>query len=362
MRYLLEKKQYINKGIIIVVVMIIAIFGMHSRFKKRYWSNLWCDEHAQLARMQGSFWETLQNALGFEQFPGDYLLIHPFYKWFGENKWGLAIPHIIITGLGFYLLYILCRKYFRTPIGYIITFTLFAYNYNLINHAFEIRPYSVLVTLGLAAFLVLQYIFEKKKIAPIKIVLISLFIFVTILFHNYGILIMFFLYIFHLLFSREEETIKTALTRHFRYFGVVSFVTLTIWFYLRATKKINLGVDTFEYIHKGVIPILKGIFGNLTGYRRYYFLLSALVINLFVPHRERLKQFMFFGIVIIAQVFFILFLCISYHYWFIQRAFIWVIPLFAFLLGWIWDSLIFYFMGKLKLMKKEMKVMIRQGK
>src|SRR3989338_3669672 len=108
---------------------------MYLRFDKRLRTNIGGDEPYQISGMKTSLVAAIIQSRQNLQFPGDYILIYPFYRLFGENKWGLAIPHIIITAIGFYLLYILCRKYLKTVLGYTITFAIFAYNYTLIRHA-----------------------------------------------------------------------------------------------------------------------------------------------------------------------------------------------------------------------------------
>ncbi len=324
-------------------IILITIWGMHLRYQRRI-CPLWQDEMAQVHSMKGSFSAAIASSVGIMQGLGDYLLIYPFYQWFGENIWGLAIPHIIITLLGFYLLYMLCRKYFKTPWAYLITFSVFASNYTLIRHAFEIRPYSVLATLSIAIFLVMQYIFECVKPPPIKRILISVFIFVAILFHPFSVFMLFFSYIFHLLLSRKDKTVGVMFLKHLKHYGMAILFALPLLLWsLSNHKHLHMGHNTFEYIHKGVISVLKGIFGNLTGRRIFYLLLPGIVINLFIPHSQRLKQAMFFTILIVIPIGLLFLACIYFQYWFIQRLFIWAIPLFIFFLGWSWDSIFVYF-------------------
>lgn len=359
-KYLVSNRKHIS---IFLIVLLLTTVGIQLRAKWRVDHELWKDEIYQISPMGGSFLGTIEHSRTNLQFPGDYVLIYPFYKLFGENKWGLAIPHIIITALGFYLLYVLCRKYFKTIWGYLITFTLFTYNYNLIYHAFEIRPYSVMVTLGIAAFLVMQYIFEKEKPSLIIRVLISLFIFTSMLFHLFGILMLGVFYIYHLIFSRKGKSVKVFFLRHLKYYSIGLIVAFPAW-YWSAAKGGEVGVsfatqeDTFAFIYKGVVPIFKSVFGNLTGPKRFYLLLSGIFINFFIPHKGWFKQLMFLMIVIIMPIGVILLGCIHFHYWFIQRLFIWTIPLFCFFLGWCWDSSIVYLVERFKQYKRKVSAVI----
>lgn len=97
---------------------------MHQRILSRIKNELSGDEKAQLIGMEKSLKYSVLNSMTNLQFPCDYVLIYPFYKIFGKNKWGLALPHIFITLVGFYLLYILCRKYFKTIWGYLVIISL----------------------------------------------------------------------------------------------------------------------------------------------------------------------------------------------------------------------------------------------
>jgi len=344
---LLQSHQ--RRIVTIGIVLLITVIGMYLRFDLRAKRELWTDEIAQIKPMEESLSATIKSARWFVQLPGDYLLVYPFYRLFGENKWGLAIPHILITIFGFYLLYILCNKYFKTLWAYIITFSIAAFNQTLILHAFEIHPYSVLVTLSIAAFLVMQYIVEKESLSLAKRFFTAIFIFIALLFHFYGTLILFFSYIFHLLFSRKEKTVPDVFLEHLKYYSIVIIIALPIWCYFVFARDMSfMYYDPFEYIHKGIIPIFKGVFGNLIGRRVLYLLLPGIPISFLIPHRERLKQVMFFVILVIAPISLTLLLCVTFKYWFIQKAFIWVMPLFAFLVGWSWDSIIIYFREMLR--------------
>jgi len=315
--------------------------------------NFWQDENHQINQIPSSL-SAIMHARFDIQFSGDNILLSPFYKVFGKNKWGLAIPHIMVTLLGFYLFYLLCRTYFRTIGGYLIAFSLFAYNYNLIKHAFELRPYSVLVTLSMASFLICKYIIENEKPPIIIRILVCLFIFIASFFHLWSAYSLFFNYAFHLLMSRKNKSIRSVLYSHAKYYGITIIIIIPLLWKVLSVPHYSWGSvpETFEFIHKGIIPIAKGVFGNITGPRIFYPLLIGLIISFFVPHKERIKQIMFFMVLIVIPVAGLLMLCIIHPYWFIQRHFIWTVPLFAFFLGWCWDSIIIYAMGKFQRPKK----------
>lgn len=351
-KYLQENWQRL---VIIAIVLIYTSIGIYHRVLWRINNNLWQDENYQVNQIPSSFWLLITNHFDM-QFSGDNILIYPFYRIFGKDKWGLAIPHIIITLIGFYLFYLLCKKYFRTIVGYLISFTLFAYNYNLHYHSFEIRPYSVLITLSLASFLICKYIIENEKSSVLIRTLVCLFIFMVSFFHLWGAYSLFFIYVFHLLMSRKGKSINRLLYSHMKYYGITVLITLLLLWKVLSVPTYSWGStpDTFQFIPKGVISIAKGVFGNLTGRQKFYPLLIGLIISLLIPHKERLKQLLFFMILIVIPIALLLLICVIHPYWFIQRHFIWAIPLFAFFIGWCWDSIIIYFAVKFKLYKDKL--------
>ncbi len=344
--FLKDNKYFRN-----ICIITITIIGLFLRLKNLADRELWGDELFSITFMGESLKSALKVARGILQFPGDTLIVYPFYQLFGKNKWGLAIPHIIATIIGFYLLYILCRKYFKTTLAYIITFLTVSFNANLIFHAFEIRPYSVLVTLGIAVFLAMQYIVENKTVSTLKKFLLNSFLFCVISFHLYGSFMIVFLYTFHILFSRREESIRSVILRNIRDYYLGVLFALPVWYYFVSVDKTYLKYlkhPVFEYIHSDPASLFKGIFGNLVAFKLFYVFAAMLPLAFLLPQRDRLKQVMFLFLVVLIPIIFVLFTCIHYQSMFIQRLFVWVMPLFAFLVGWSWDSVFIYFEDKRK--------------
>lgn len=342
--------QQNSRTIRTVLVVLIVIYAMFLRIQYRAEEGWRADEHpTQLAVMGKPMHGMIKTTLKTLQFPGDSLLVRPFYKIFGANKWGLAIPHILITLLGFYLLYRACAQYFKTFWGYIIAFGATACNATLIAHAFRIRPYSVLVTLSIASFLVMKYVVEENAPTLSQKFWVCLFIFLTLLFHPFGAFILFFPYVFHLMCSRKRNFGEVFL-ENIKHYGIGVLVPLPLWLYFHfGFDKTYLGsvnTGTFSFVDKGVLPVIKSIFGNLIGSRKLYFLLIGFILAFIVPHKERFKQVIFFGVLVVVPVGMIFLSCLYYKLWFIQRLFIWVMPSFVFLLAWQWDSLIDHFIKK----------------
>lgn len=332
-------------------ILLIVAIGMLFRFKKFAGRDLWVDELNSLAFMGNSLAQSLKHVRAMLQFWGDTLIIYPFFQLFGENKWGLTIPHILVTILGFYLLYLLCKKYFKNTLSYIVVFLIVAFNANLIFHSFELRPYGVLANLGVAVFLVMQYIVEKKSITLRGKLMLNLFIFIVILFHLYGSFMLLFLYIFHILFSRRDESIAKVFLRNVKDCYLCILIALPAWFYFVTPDKTylrNLFPSVFVYMGSDPVSVFKGVFGNLIGFKPFYLLSFMIPVSFLSPHKDRLKQIMFLIIAILAPVVLLLFICIKYNSLFIQRLFVWEMPLFAFLVGWAWDSVLIFTQNKFK--------------
>ncbi len=350
-----------KKYIISSIVICFSVYALFLRLNKLTHHVLWNDELNQLKAMYGSFLQLI-NELPHGELNSylnwDHFLIYPFFKIFAFNKWGLAIPHIIATILGFYLLYLICRFYFKTIWGYIISFSVVCFNANLINHATEIRPYAVLPTLALASLYLSEVLINKIDLNPIKKFFIGIFFFLTICFHTYGIFIVFLSLIFVLVNKPCDQTFVSIFKRISKILAIIFLIALPFWLFcvfgpfhipFEVSKR-----NVFEFIPNPCSDIegfLKGIFGNLVGFKKLYFLLIALIFPFVLPYKERLKQISFLAIMIIFPILLILISDLRAGYWFLQRQFVWVMPYFAIFLGWSCDSFVNYFSEKLSFPK-----------
>lgn len=351
MRYYFKKLKNYYRGLIILG---ICTYGLYLRVEMRT-SKLWVDELWQLGNMHLSFIDFVKSMPQVEHsgyIALDFYLIYPFFKLFAYNKWGLAIPHILSTIIGFYLLYLICKLYCRTIWGYVITFSIVCLNANLIIHSFEIRSYAILPTLALAAFLLSQKLIEenfsmntKKKWA------IGAFFVLVIWSFSYGILMLAMILFFFLLNKRRDVNFNTIFKNTSKLLFFVLLVAMPLWIYsiFFAHLSYHGGRDVFQFIPNPLedsIGFLKGIFGNLVGCKKLYFLLIGLFFPLVLRYKERFKQLGFLLILVAIPIELLLIGAMRAQYWFIQRHFVWVMPLFALFLGWSWDSLICYMQDK----------------
>ncbi len=336
----------------------IFLWGMFLRWQGLANRELWNDEIYQIQKTLGPFKPIWCREIygDFTCFPGDYLLTYPFVQMSGyDHKWISAIPHIFVTILGFYLLYRLCKKYFTTVFGYVITFFIYAFNANLVYHAFELRPYAVLPVMTISAFLLIGILFERhEKLSRLQKFLTGLALVGLMLFHMYGVLIVGLLALWFLLAGVHDSLGRRRLVGPLKLLILSGLLALPVWLWYSSCDPYHLsrenllasGRYVFDFIPnpmENLIGFLKGVFGNLMGDKKLYVFLLSLIVAPFIPYPQRFRQLGFFLILIVLPIEFLLLADVLKAYWFIPRQFVWVMPLLAFLLGWQWDALIKYY-------------------
>jgi len=343
----------------------IFLWALYLRAQRYAWRPLWNDELYQLQFMTGPFqpfWE--RRIYGdFTFFPGDYLVNYPFLRLSGlykitqsfpqmawSDKWMMALPHIIVTVIGFLLLYRVCKRHLKTLGAYAVTFFIVSYNSNLIFHAFEFRPYAVLPVLSLASFYFSEIaIVQFGQLRFAKKFLLGLFFIFVILFHLYGILIVSLCILYFLIIHRSALP-KEELIRIIRFFALVYLVAMPAWLWYASARPIPLPeFNTFQYIPNPLVDtvgFLKSMIGNLIGFKKFYIFLLGFAAWFFIPRLERRKQIFFFLLLVVLPIELIFVSDLFKNYMFLQRQFIWVMPLFALLVGWMWDLLWTTFLQK----------------
>lgn len=347
---LLGRKHF--KAITVGIMLFFCVWGLYLRYESRMRTQFSGDEKYQMQAMNGSFMDMVRNLTSMDYFPflsGDHVLIYPFYKMFGaENIWGLLIPHIFSALLGFYMLYLLCRRYFKTPVGYFIAFSMYALNQTIIFHAFEVRWYAVLPTLALLSlYFTEDIIYRFNEISRGRKIAIGFLLFYTLIFHAYAAIIAVFPSIYFLGTRCRDKDFFVLIRKLLPFYLIVfalaaPFWILSIW----GNHAPYILLDTFQYIpdpRYDFIGFLKAIFGNLVGRKALYFVLIGFVAALILPQRNREKQAAFFLILVVLPIMLLLMQDLRKNYYFIQRQFIWAMAWFAFYAGWCWESCIEYF-------------------
>ncbi len=348
-----------------LIVLAISLWALYLRVHHLARSEIDGDALWQVGFMQGmsSFFDLLKNLPKADHagyLAGDFLIIYPFFKIFGWNKWALAFPHLVITFVGFYFLYLLAREHFKTTWAYVISFLIFSLNSNLIYHSVEIRAYAVMPALALMILYFSLKLFQENVTLSIKKKLgIGLVFVLTIWFHLYGLLMVFFAMAYAFIARFPEEKRGIVFRDVAKFVLCVLLIAMPLWCYsIFFAQTVNVkenaiarGISTFEYIPNPLTDLtgfVRGVFGNLIGFKTIHFFGFGLKIKwlvngillafLFSP--ERWKQLGFFMILIVAPILLLLWADVSNHYWFIQRQFVWVMAWYAFFLGWCWDSVI----------------------
>ncbi|OGX05823.1 MAG: hypothetical protein A2Z88_05645 [Omnitrophica WOR_2 bacterium GWA2_47_8] len=355
-----------------LTAVILSLSGLFFRHQNLYHRELWNDEIYQLSLTRGPlrpFWEN-QSYGDLSGFAGDYLLTYPFVQWFDPNKWGMAIPHILSTILGFYLLYVVCDKYCKTALGFFVAFAIAACNGNLIFHSFELRPYAVLPTLALGSFFCADALVNRfSQLSMAKKVGAGFFYVVNLFYHAFGLLIVAFplLYFFlsrkwYFIFNKENKGLVTFLL-------MVFAIGLPIWFHYATMNPNNLSRDVFleQGIHTfAILPnpldgfrkfFDRTVFYNLIGFKPLYFFLGGLVFLIVVPFKQKREKVMFFLITVLLPLEVIFLSVLIKGYWFLDRQYVHLSPLFAVFLGMLWDSAFSYYIAALK---KRAKLSVRE--
>lgn len=332
-----------------IIALVFTFYGMYLRFLFLVNREFWTDELYSLHVMQGAFkpfWQRIYYT-DFTYFPGEYILNWPFVFFFKTNKWGVSIPHILFTLLGFYFLYLICKRYFHSIFAWIATFALVAIHRELIVHSFELRPYAILPVLALATFYFAEQIVSSRfYLSVARKVMLGLFFVFVIIYHAHGIIILALVFIYFLLCESAGRSFKEIFIHNYRFLGimVITGSFLFLW-YSAGNPYLTKGMDynIFQFVPNPIInpfAFIKCILGNLIGDKKLYLLALALIFPFLLPYRIRFQQIGFLLALVIFPITVILSIALSVGYWFLQRQFIWVMPFFAFLIGWCIDSFI----------------------
>ncbi|MFA5149981.1 MAG: hypothetical protein WC937_03035 [Candidatus Omnitrophota bacterium] len=354
-------KGYIYKYSIPLSVTIICIYALFLRLIVLYRHTLWTDEIYYLGPLKGTFLEFIREIPKAEfcsYLSGDLFIFFPFFKIFAYNKWALATPCIISTVAGFYLLYLICKIYFRSIWAYLITFCIVCFNASLIVHATEIRTYAFLPTLALATFYLLKKLADLNfELSTVKRIWATIFFVLVIWFHVYGVLMFGSCLLFVLIAEYKNKNFRIFLKNAIYFAVIVLCSAMPLWLYSVLGPHLSytqFNINPFDFIPspwQNFSGFLKGIFGNLIGFKKLYIFLLGTIVPVFFSYENRFKQLFFLILIILFPIGVIFIFDLLQKYWFIQRQFVWVMPFYAFFLGWCWESLFFIFKERVLLWK-----------
>lgn len=322
-------------------VVPLTIAGLWFRAEHRALRPLWTDELAQINMLKQPLLNYIKSRPGHDflvYLYGDSYLTWPFVQMFGDNKWGLAIPHIITTLLAFWLLYLVCRRHIQTFWGYAIVFAVFSWNQSLIIHAFEIRTYAVFPALALGLFYVTDRLFERQfRLRPLAAVATVIFFVLSIWFHPYGILMVGVCGMYFLAQHYRRPEFQTYWKRMLIYMGLICVIAMPLWMYcVFYDNGPSAYRHPFLFIPNPLeqpIGFFKGVVGNLLGREVFYVLLIPLAAALGMRHARRCLFWGFFLTLVVLPIMILFWSNLAKDYWFLQRQFVWVMPYFILLLG-----------------------------
>lgn len=347
--------DFLRQRKIEITVLFLTVYGLYIRFKTFHLGKLSRDEMNQLLYTQGPlkpFWGRLVNT-ELTSFPGDYLLTYPFVQIDPTNKWIIMIPHFIAVFAGFYFFYFIIKNRLTSTVSFFIAFLMFALNGNLLSHAFELRPYPVLITLALICFCLTEYLVRKyEDMGFCGKFFITLFFIITTIFHAYGIFMIFFCFLYHLSARQTRGGLLKNVSVLFKYGLLLAFVTCPVflWYATRhpevnALTFAKMNIHTFDFIPNPLqdpVQFLKSVFGNLLGYRPFWLLMPGPFLALMIPNKHKMKQLGLFLTLVIVPILIILLADLHKGYWFVQRQFVWLTPFFILYISWCWDSVILF--------------------
>lgn len=312
-------------------IAIVGLFawGFYLRFARFASRELWIDEIEQVQNITISLskmlFKYLPNLMG--GFPGDWLLTWPLAH-LSANKWIITLPHVIATILGFYYFYRIVADEVLSRIAVVVALTMFVLNRELIFHAFEIRPYAVLPTIALAFYLYAKNIVQTPDLKlDQKIAWIFSIVFV-LLFHSYGIVMVFTFLLYHLLVSRKGTSFWETVRKLAGPTCLAGLLASPAWCYYGVSSN-KYGLDTFAFCGRGLSKVLSCVFGNLGDFSiRYGWVLSFLIVlgALFIRDHWQKQRIIFLITIILMPITLIFVPDVVSQYWFVQRQFIWVIP------------------------------------
>lgn len=359
---LINPINFLKKKYRIFVACFFTLIGFYLRFKALAGRDLWVDELNQLANISGPFkpiWKRLP--LGeLTCFPGEYLLNYPFVRLFGDNKWLINIPHYFITLLGFYFLYLICKKHLKTFWGFTVAFIVFCFNQHLIFHAFEFRPYAVLPTLSLALFYYSEIVIDGwKGLKPLNKFLVGIFFIFAVIYHVYGIVVAGLSLLYFAIIKINKSSFKEALKGLKTFLAPIGITGILLFIWCASGTIVNpqhcqaRNINTLDFYPNPLgdfIHFIRQLFFNLMGQKHYgeKHLALGIWIAFLIPHKDRLKQVGFFLLMIILPIMLILTSDLYSGYWFLDRQFVWVMSLYAFFIGYCWDTISIFLQEKIK--------------
>ena len=318
------------------VALIIFFIGSWLRFDCYQTKHPDQDELFELSSILGKGSKTVFDNKAFygdhTSFPGEYLIYALSIHWLGKTPridvgrmevtgmesrdfLKLAVIKIVLWVISFWLLYSVCVSS-MSAWGTVLAMAIYGFNFQMVYHAFEARPYSVLPVLA-----VLNLWLSLRKYKTFGAVLHVITIFFTCIYHAYGPMIAFL----PCLFAADKRILFTVP------------VALGLWAYYASYSTFGMtpnGVQSvvglFQYFPKQ--KFFEKLMVNLSGGSLIFYALVPLLAYTLVKGWTR-ADWTFFGVMVVLPILLIFLVDWKTHYWFHPRQFVWVIPFFAVFCG-----------------------------
>lgn len=330
-----------------LIVLVIFILGFSSRIISFHTTHPNIDELFELKSLQDRRVVDIQSNKVFygdhTSFPGEYILHWIPLKAMGlfgkpalieikgnsakvdgidkKGFWLLAIPKILMSLFGFWLLWLLCLRLKVGEFGIILCFIVYSFNSLLISHACELRPYGILPELAL---LNLWLATRKESWWQVGVIIF------TCIYHAYGILIAFLPLI---LFPRPFK------------FWLKCLPALIIWGFYASYNSFGIHANSVQAV---VDPFQFMKFNGLLGNVFLQLFGGAILLLTVLPFIIRGFMYMtsdhlvWFSWMIFVPLVLIILVDIKTQYWIHPRQFVWIVPYLALWVGMIADQRIEY--------------------
>ena len=325
------------------VVLFIFIVGMYLRYDNYITKHPDQDELFELHSMWDwdkgsvksikSIFDNKQFYGDHTSFPGEFILYYLPMKMVLHNP-KIDVGNMTVSGVGrydflklasvkvvlfvisFWLLYSICS---RTMGGWgtMLAMAIYGFNFQLVYHAFDMRPYSVLPVLAIANL----WLCSRRDGVWSRVMHGAVALF-TCIYHAYGILIVLVTMVF---LGKLRRNIFICL------------MGLCLWSFYAwynhfgfSPNKVQAVVDTFQYFPK--VKFFENLLLQLSGGSLIFYMLIPLLAFSFIRGIEYFDGLFLIWMIIIPLLAIFL-VDLKTHYWFHPRQFTWVIPFFAIFCG-----------------------------
>lgn len=326
------------------LILVIFFIGIWFRFDCYQTKHPDQDELFELSSLFGKDIKTVFDNKAFygdhTSFPGEYLVYALPLRLLGFDAVGkapmidvgrmevtgmerydflkLASIKIVLFIISFWLLYAISSS-MMGGWGIILVMAIYGFNFQLVYHAFELRPYSMLPVLA-----IFNLWLCKRRGGLLVNMIHGVVVLFTCIYHAYGPMIAFLP-----MFWMKDLRLKRIL--------FIILFALVIWSYYAVYSHFGLSpnavqsqVDTFQYFPR--VKFFETLLLNLSGGSLIFYMLIPLLAFSFIRGLS-FNEWLFLILLVVIPLSAIFLIDLKTHYYFHPRQFVWVIPFFAVFCG-----------------------------